>query len=549
MLFFKCLSVKKYHLLSFFIALQLLSNVHAQEPAFNLWEFEVRGVTVIEAEKIEILLDPFLGPEKSFSTVQTAAQAIEKLYRDSGYPVVTVDIPEQNVDEGRVILQVIEGRVGKVRVLESDYFLLSDIKKRIPSVAEKNILNTNQLQKELDQVNSLSGDLRVIPLLKQGENPGEVDVELKVKDKMPLHGEIEYNNYASAQTSDTRLSASLGYDNLWNKYHSFSLQMMMTPEAVGEIDVLSGTYVLPVEHGKSRLAIYAVKSNSEINVFTETAGGLLIRGDSQIAGIRYVKPINESAEFQHLVTLGMDYKDVLEAVLFTADPEKDDVLTPMDYAIYAAEYKATWRKKSFTQQLGGGVYFGVRGSVNEPLEFSDKRVRANPNFIYWKISAQNNWQLPADFMLISKLKMQLTDTPVISNEQISAGGNTSVRGYYESQEMGDRGVIGGLELSSPSYFKDAFYLSHMGASLFVDAAYLEVLFPLPDETDGPLSSRANEEIYSTGIEIGFTLVKDISVKLDMAVPLKDSCNAECGENVGDVEKGDPLTTFNVLYKF
>lgn len=530
----------------------MVSTAAAEGPAFNVWEYEVRGVSVVEPEKIEAAVEPFLGPDKDFSTVEAAAKAIEKLYRDSGYPVVTVDIPEQDVLEGRVVILVVEGHVGNVKVVDSDYFLLSDIKKRIPSTTSGQVLNAEKLQRELDQVNSLSADLRVVPLLKQGEKPGEVDIELKVKDTMPVHGEIEYNNYASAQTSDTRLSASIGYDNLWQKYHSLSLQMMVTPDNMGEIEVVSATYVLPVEKGASRLAFYAVASSSEIDAFTATDSGLLVRGDSNIYGVRYVKPINENAEFQHAITLGMDYKDVLEEVLFTDDEEKEGLLTPLDYGLVAAEYKATWRKKNYTTQAGGGVYFGVRSALNETSEFADKRYRAESNFIYWKASVQNSLRLPADFTLVSKLRFQFTDAPLISNEQLSIGGNNSVRGYFESQKMGDRGTSAGLELFTPVLLGSIKKLSHFTLSTFVEGAAVETLVPLPGEGESAadvIGTSESATLYSAGVGAAFSLFNDLSVKVDLAYPLKDSCNETCGENVGDVEQGDALTTFNVTYKY
>src|SRR5690606_40821982 len=46
---------------------------------------------------------------------------------------------------------------------------------------------------------------------------------------------------------------------------------------------------------------------------------------------------------------------------------------------------------------------------------------------------------------------QVSGRPLISNEQFSIGGWDSVRGYYESQELGDDGVSGQFNLESPSW--------------------------------------------------------------------------------------------------
>ncbi|MES2821962.1 MAG: ShlB/FhaC/HecB family hemolysin secretion/activation protein [Pseudomonadota bacterium] len=512
------------------------------EPKFNIWEFEVHGINLIAPETIENVLTPFVGPEKSFSTVEKAAQALEKLYRDSGYPVVVVDIPEQDVVGGKVRLNITEGVISRVKVTGSDYFLLSDIKQRVPSVKEGGALYIPKLQQELNSLNSLSSDLRVVPVLKEGETPGTVDLELKVKDQLPLHGEIEYNNYASANTTATRLSASVGYENLWNKFHNFSLQMQITPEDLNEIKVLSGTYVLPIGGGASRLAVYGVKSDSEINTVTNTASGLQVRGNSKIAGLRYVNPISIGASFQHVVTLGVDYKDVMEEVTFTDDAENKGLLTPMTFALWTGEYKATWRKPEAMTQLGGGIYLGLRGVVNKEEEFSDKRFHGEPNFIYMKASYQRNTNLPADFSLVNKVKLQYTEQPLISNEQISLGGIATVRGYFESQNMGDRGATTTIELFTPKLFKNKKFIADLKLFTFVEGGALEVINPLPDQ-------KNNFELASAGFGMEFSSYEDFKAEVSWAYPLKDACGNICGESAGDVEKGETHTSFNVTYKY
>ncbi len=513
------------------------------EHKFNIWEFEVHGVNLIAPEIIENVLTPFVGPEKSFSTVELAAHALEKLYRDSGYPVVVVDIPEQDVVGGKVKLAVTEGVISHVRVTGSDYFLLSDIKQRVPSLKEGGPLYIPKLQQELNKLNSLSSDLRVVPVLKEGDSPGAVQVELKVKDQLPLHGEIEYNNYASANTTPTRLSASVGYENLWNKFHNFSLMMQVTPENTDEINVLVGTYVLPIEDGASRLALYGVYSDSKIGEVIVLPGGQRVIGHSQIAGLRYVKPMNVSSDFQHVLTLGLDYKDTSNDINGLDKSSKPfSLTTPLSLVVWAAEYKATWRQPEHTTQLGGGVYFGLNNIVNNYQEFKDSRYGAKPNFIYWKAFTQRNTNLPADFLLINKLKLQYTESPLVSNEQLSIGGTTSVRGYFESQNMGDRGVITTVELYTPKLLKDFKNISDLKLYTFLEGGSVEVLKPLPDQ-------KSAFDLASAGVGVELSLFKNLKAELSWAYPLKDACGGVCGKSVSDVERGESHTGFDLTYKY
>jgi hemolysin activation/secretion protein len=419
---------------------------------------------------------------------------------------------------------------------------LSDIKERVPSLKEGGPLYIPKLQQELNSLNSLSSDLRVVPVLKEGEQPGTVNVELKVKDQLPLHGEIEYNNYASANTSATRLSASAGYENLWNKFHNFSLMMQVTPEDLNEIRVLVGTYILPVEEGASRLALYGVYSDSKIGNIA-VVNGIRVEGHSQVAGLRYVKPMNYSADFQHVLTLGFDYKDGLTETFKLDDSgEVFNLNTPLSFLVWTAEYKATWRQPEHTMQLGGGVYFGLSNLINKSEEFSNSRYGAEPNFIYWKAFAQRNTNLPADFVLINKFKLQYTEAPLVSNEQMSIGGMTSVRGYFESQNMGDRGAITSVELYTPKLLKDSKTLADLKLFAFLEGGVVEVLKPLPEQ-------KNNFDLASVGIGMEFSIYKNIKAELSLAFPLKDSCVGTCGDAVSDIEKGESHTAFDLSYKY
>ena len=45
---------------------------------------------------------------------------------------------------------------------------------------------------------------------------------------------------------------------------------------------------------------------------------------------------------------------------------------------------------------------------------------------------------------------QAADKPLVNSEQFSGGGLGTVRGYLESEELGDNAILGSAELRSPS---------------------------------------------------------------------------------------------------
>jgi hypothetical protein len=81
----------------------------APERQVNNEEYLVRGNTVLDARAIEAAVTPFLGPGRTLKDVEGARDALVAAYQARGYQSVYVDLPEQQVEQGVVVLQVSEG--------------------------------------------------------------------------------------------------------------------------------------------------------------------------------------------------------------------------------------------------------------------------------------------------------------------------------------------------------------------------------------------------------------------------------------------------------
>ncbi|WP_255416795.1 ShlB/FhaC/HecB family hemolysin secretion/activation protein [Thiohalobacter thiocyanaticus] len=360
-----------------------MTTVHAQaategsSPGFDVWEIRVSGNSMLDRRLVERAVYPYLGPARGIADVEAARKALETLYRDQGFPTVIVNIPEQDVSEGIVKLEVVQGWVNRMRISGSTYFSLGRIRKSVPALAEGEVPYLPRVQEQLQALNQESSDRRITPVFRPGRRPGTVEVELRVKDELPLHGSVELNGRNSADTSRTRASANLRYDNLWQRMHSLSLQYQTSPQEPDEVAVLAATYVLPVRDGRDRLALYAINSESDTEL--GGTGDLSVIGNGTILGMRWVRPLAASDDYSHSLTLGADYKDFDEAIELVG---ADSLQTPIDYTRLSADYRASLFGDQHMSSFSVGVNFGVRGLGNSEAEFEDKRFQARPNFAY-----------------------------------------------------------------------------------------------------------------------------------------------------------------------
>jgi len=210
-----------------------LGPVRAEEQAtFTIRSFIIDGNTLLAKKTVQEALQPYTGPDKTAEDVEKARGVLEKVYHDTGYPAVLVNIPEQTTEKGLIHLQVIESTIGSVRVTGNRWFTQGSILRDLPSLAPGKVLYVPDVQRDLALVNR-GEDLKVSPILSPGKEMGTTDVELKVEDQLPLHGNLEINNRNTPNTSDLRLNASLHYDNLWQRDHSLSAQFQTSPQDTG----------------------------------------------------------------------------------------------------------------------------------------------------------------------------------------------------------------------------------------------------------------------------------------------------------------------------
>ena len=519
---------------AFFLASLVLlpSGVAAQAPeivavTFDILEFEVQGNTVLPAQAIEEAITPFLGPTKQMSNVEAARTALEKAYQDRGYLTVFVDVPQQRVNEGVIVLSVTEGRVARLSVTGSRYFSQGYIREKVPELADGKVPNFNEVQRQLALVNRTE-ERRVQPVMRAGKVPGTGETELKVDDRLPLSGSVEINNRHAADTTPLRLSATARYENLFQLDHSVALTLSTAPQATSESRVVSLTYTIPTAE-QSAWVGYVVNSNSSVAAI----GDVNVLGKGTTLGLRYVRPITGAADESHSVTFGVDYKDIGEDVRAGSGV----ISTPLRYLPFQVAYSGTFDHAPQTQTL---VNLQIAAAFRDILkrtnpdcpggevdQFACKRQGGDGGFATLRGDLRHALPLGdkgAAGTLHLRLGGQVATGPVPSGEQFTIGGAESIRGYLEAEGAGDRAVLGSVEWRSPDFAsRVSGWVQAADASnrLFTQSYALAFADVGRAYTDEPATGQAARiSLAGVGVGLRVKLRKATSGEFDLAWPLK-----------------------------
>jgi hemolysin activation/secretion protein len=507
-----------------------VASVEPAEKRFPITSYVVEGSEILPQAKIDAVLEPYKGADRQLSDVEAARGELEKAYQKAGYPTVVVMIPEQTIESGVVKLQVVEGRLVEITVTGNEHYERFNIRQKMPSLQPGVLLYEPTFVKELATVNG-NPDLKVAPILKPGTEPGTVNLELKTKDRLPVHGKIEGDNKGPITTPRDRLVAEIQHTNLFGGDEILTVNTVQTPTDWGAVQNYGMSFVYPVRYPDHLLAVYASKSKS----------------DSVLAGFRYIFPLFSGGDNTHQLSVGIDYKRLEKTTASFPDGGTAVVLSPVQYTPASIGYtgfypdrlgltKASLSAKGYIASvIPGGAKKDFAGDPNDPFGSPGNRAGSTGTFAVLQSGLDRTHILPGDFTLVLHADGQWASQPLIPAEQYFAGGMDSVRGYLTYEAIGDHAVRGRAELTTPELFaipidriwqrrKSSDYTIRVKLAAFYDAAQIWVLQAPAGQTN-----QFRLEGVGGGIRVKFP--KDIGqLIVDQGFALRETLNTKRGDS-------------------
>jgi hemolysin activation/secretion protein len=477
--------------------------------SFFIREYLVEGVHSLRREAVEEAVYPYLGPERTKADVESARAAVEKAYHDAGFQTVSVEIPAQPTSQ-IIRLKVIERTVAKLRVRGAKYTSPKRIKALAPSMAEGKVINFNDVPKDIVALNQ-NPDSVVTPSLKADPAPDKVDVDLNVKDTSPVHASIELDNRQAPYTDALRLNGSVSTSDLAHTGQGLGFSFQTSPQDTSQVRVFSGYYIARFA-GIPGFSLMLQGTDQDSNV--STLGDTAVAGKGKTAGLRALFNLPSSAGFVQSANFGIDFKHFDQTVSpGGASDTTGAVVTPITYYPLDAGYSATWSGKHATTELNAGVTANILGLGSTTGQFDQNRYGATGSFIYFKGDLTQTEELPLGMQVAGKIQGQISNEPLVAQEQITGGGLGTVRGYLEADVVGDNGLFGSIELRSPSLLSLAGKTKgDFRVFAFYDAGWLTVVDPLAGQDD-------HFDLASYGVGAHLRIADHFTGSFDAAVPL------------------------------
>ena len=408
-------------------------------PRFIIKKIEVIGNTLIDDATLAPVLEVGDGMEVTLGILHLIAQEITSLYGLQGYVLTRAYVPEQEIENGVVIIQVVEGKLGNIEVTGNERFESEDIVARLQPLQNNPALTESTLEKYLLGLNAVRG-LKVKAVLKPGEVFGTSDLTLQAEESRTYRIAFDADNFGSRFTGEQRYGLTGEAGSLFVLGDRFSIrgvksdadQLFINPSYSIPIGSYGTTATLSYTYTDFNLGgnLVALNAGGEASIFTAELSHTLVRTRSSEL---YLSLGGELRNFQNNQLGALSSDDKLRDAYFEVGGFFKDSLRAQSF--YTLRLQQGFSESDVSDQLNSR--FQGRGDA---LVSNLSITRYQSAFL-------------GKAYFIVKAKGQLVSQRVLSPNLFAIGGYGSVRGYPLAEAAGDHGYLVSAELVVPFPFK------------------------------------------------------------------------------------------------
>ena len=447
---------------------------------------------VFSPEELKAFAQSYEGKEVGIADLQKLADEVNTAYRERGVVTARAIIPPQDVTSGKITLQLVEGKLGEVRVKGNEFTRASYVLSRVDAEPEK-LVDLPSLQASLLRFNRTNA-AQLRAELKPGSSFGRTDLELGILEPKQHNFRVSLDNFGSEVTGKTRLGLSYANQSLLGWRDTLSLAAM----SASGLKSLSVDYGFPVSRSGGRINLSHSQDDTKLKFGPFASLG--ITGQSKATAIALRQPLHFGEQSQTDVLLSLRKRDVENKVsgVFLSSTATQDVQLGLEYQ--SADNAGQWLASY-------SIYNG-----------NAKTAELSQRYTVGRGAIRRTQYLSGGWAVRGSLSLQHTSSNVVpSSEQFFLGGEGSVRGYPVGSFSGDQGTLLSLELHHPITAQAAEGSKRSFSAtgfFFVDSGNVKLVLP-PDSTQA-----SSQTLSSLGWGVNMLMGSHFSANATLAYAMK-----------------------------
>jgi hemolysin activation/secretion protein len=405
----------------------------------------VTGITVFPAAELESVVAYLVGSEHNLSDINEGAARITTFYHEHGYVVGRAYVPPQEIKDGVVTINVLEGHIGKQIINNQSRLSDQHANDYLTSTKSGDVLQAAPVDRQLFLLNEIPGVATARAALQPGASVGTADIVYELTPSDPYNANIEADNYGNYYTGEYRAGAELVLNSPSKRGDQLTLRAMDSSEnlAYGYV-----AYQVPV--GGSGLRLGAAYFDTSYRL-GKSFIALQSHGTASSGSLFAVYPFIRNLASSLTGTLTFERKNLVDKYL---NPVGSLPVTS-DKQVQLANLGLNGKHQD---ALGGAGVTSfdlslVSGRLSmdaDSLSFDDTSLtpsaHTNGAFMRFNYNVNRLQRLTDSYTLSLALSGQYASKNLNSSEQFSLGGANGVRAYPQGEANGDEGRLATIEL-------------------------------------------------------------------------------------------------------
>ena len=415
---------------------------------FKLSDLVVTGVTVYKKGELLRYYKPYLGKDVSLADLQSISDAITERYRNDGYVLSRAIVPAQQIEAGKVSIQVVEGYISTVYVEgEITNKTRSRVEKYGEKIKQMRPLQVRKLEHYVISLNDISG-LTVKTVLSPAIAVVGASELTFVVEQERITLDAYGDNRGSRYLGPEEVVASVSLHDTIFAADDLMLQTIDTP-FYEELRYLKLIYDFPLGISDLRLNVSGDYTETQPGFIIDSLG-LIGRAKSWSAGIEYLLLRTRTKKL--LMYGKFDWADsYTNASVFSNSNilYQDHIRSARFGAAY--NFADQWLGTNLISlDFSKGLHIFGASPANPQIILSRTGARSDYKKVDINISRYQSFG--SRWMLVFANTGQYSfHNGLLSAEQFSFGGPQFGRAYDPSEVIGDSGIASKLELRVDTY--------------------------------------------------------------------------------------------------
>ncbi len=406
-------------------------------PQFVLRNVSVRGADAVALDRIAATYQPYLGKHVSQADLVAIAGAISDLYRSAGFHLTRAIVPPQDIQNGTVQIQVIEGSIVETE-LKGDGAEQFGIRPMLGPVLAEHPSRLATLERQLYLVNGWPGVRITDTALEEiGQATGRFRLTVFVK-TWHIFTSFGLDNLGSSTVGPWQSYATGAFNSYLAPGDTLAVNLSTTPNDPRQLRFGRLSYDAPVGVDGVRLGASLLHSEVRpgdarrlVNDVTTTDAVELRASIAPVQSQSSSLVLTAATTYSNVSErdiYGPWYNDHIRTASLTADYRLQDRFGGTNYA-------------TLTYRQGLDI-FGASHFDDDLLSHDGASSNFSVlNFWFTRYQTLNDaWSLKL------AAASQTASRPLFTSQQFYLGGAAFGRGYGAAEISGDNGLAGSLEL-------------------------------------------------------------------------------------------------------